>query len=403
MEVRMPKLLRSLLVLSALAAAARADVLHVPKDFATIQEAVNAAVADDQIVVAAGSYDEVVVIAGKDHLELRGQGQVFLVGGQALEASLLVDSSSVIRLAHLRLQGVAGDAIALNDSTDVTVDHCRVEDSTGAGVRVTGCEVVEVDHVVVAGTQDFGLRAQDSGFVTLSRCTVSGIDQDSVSVQGCHDVVVDRVTVDGANENGIDLLDVSSAVVRKCLVRDPTFSAISVTGNDALIEKNRMLDVDVTAGGLFSTAAGCVVRGNRVVGAGFAYNVGGAQLQLLDNRSIKAGLLGLGIGGGSPVVASGNRVLKAAGTGIQVAGPDFSALTDNRVHGAAVGLQVSADNVQALDNRVSGAANEGFLVHGTGCVFVGNKAHGSGLADLFDDSSGGNTYVDNDFGTTHFE
>ncbi|HEX5010389.1 MAG TPA: right-handed parallel beta-helix repeat-containing protein [Planctomycetota bacterium] len=399
----MPKLPASLLVLSALAAAARADVLHVPKDFATIQDAVDAAVADDQIVIAAGSYDEVVVIAGKDHLELRGQGQVILVGGQALMASLLVDSSSVIHLAHLRFEGVLGDAIALNDSTDVTVDHCRVEDSIGAGVRVTGCDVVEVDHVVVAGTQDFGLRAQDSGFVTLSRCTVSGIDQDSVSVQGCHDVVIDRVTVDGANENGIDLLDVSSAVVRKCLVRAPTFSAISVTGHDALIEKNRMLDVDVSAGGLFSTAAGCVVRGNKVVGAGFAYNVGGAQLQLLDNRSIQSGLLGLGIGGASPAVASGNRVLKAAGTGIRVAGPDFSALADNRVNGAVVGIQVSADDVQALGNKVSGAVNDGFEVHGVGCVFLGNKAHGSGLQDLFDDSSGGNTYVDNNFGTTHFE
>jgi hypothetical protein len=100
---------------------------------------------------------------------------------------------------------------------------------------------------------------------------------------------------------------------------------------------------------------------------------------------------------------SGNRVLKGIGTGIQVAGPDFSSLTDNRVSDTPVGINVSADDVQVLKNRVSGASEDGFRVHGVGCVFVGNKAHGSGQHDLFDDSSGGNTYVDNDFGTTRFE
>jgi hypothetical protein len=131
--------------------------------------------------------------------------------------------------------------------------------------------------------------------------------------------------------------------------------------------------------------------------------VGGGQVQLLDNRSIKSGLLGLGLGGPSALVVSGNRVLKGGGTGILVSGADFSVLTDNKVVATTVGFELNSDDVQALGNRASGSASDGFIVHGTGCLLVGNEAHGSGDFDLFDDTSGSTTYVDNDFGTTHLE
>jgi hypothetical protein len=270
-------------------------------------------------------------------------------------------------------------------------------------VRITECDVVDLEHVIVAGTQDFGLHAIDSGQLTVHKCSVSDIDQDCVHLENSHDIVVDHVTVEGINEDGIALVNVTSGIVRKCLVRAPTFSAISVTGSGMLIEDNRMLDVDVTAGGLFSTATGCVIRGNRVVGADFAYNVGGAQVQLLDNRSIKSAFLGLGLGGTSPLVVSGNRVLKGGGTGIVVFSADFSVLSDNKVGDTTVGFGMNADDVQALDNHASGSAQNGFEVHGAGCLLVGNEAHGSGDFDLFDDTSGSTTYVDNDFDTTHLE
>ena len=59
-----PRALPSALVaLLALAAPAAADTLKVPKDFATINEAVAAAVAGDTVSVSKGTYAEQVVVS----------------------------------------------------------------------------------------------------------------------------------------------------------------------------------------------------------------------------------------------------------------------------------------------------------------------------------------------------
>jgi hypothetical protein len=64
---------------------------------------------------------------------------------------------------------------------------------------------------------------------------------------------------------------------------------------------------------------------------------------------------------------------------------------------------VDGDDSQLLDNRVSGAGEDGFDIGATDCLLLQNRAKSSASFDLFDDSGNGNTYVDNDFGTTHLE
>jgi pectin methylesterase-like acyl-CoA thioesterase len=54
--------------------AASAATLRVPADHATIQAAVDAAVAGDVILIAKGSYAEAVAIDGKSQFTLRGKG-----------------------------------------------------------------------------------------------------------------------------------------------------------------------------------------------------------------------------------------------------------------------------------------------------------------------------------------
>jgi len=57
-----------------LAAGAQAATWNVPGDYATIQQAINAASAGDTILVAAGTYHESLSWSGKD-LTLQGAGE----------------------------------------------------------------------------------------------------------------------------------------------------------------------------------------------------------------------------------------------------------------------------------------------------------------------------------------
>ena len=89
------------------------SVLHVPKDFATIQEAVDAAGSGDIIQVARGTYAEPVVIDGKTGLRLYGRNSV-LQGSQEQTGIMIVDSD------RIRIQGFIVDGfhtgIVLDDT-----------------------------------------------------------------------------------------------------------------------------------------------------------------------------------------------------------------------------------------------------------------------------------------------
>ena len=53
------------LVVGALAAPPRRDIIHVPGDYPTIQGAIDAAFNGDAIVVAPGTYNETIDLLGK--------------------------------------------------------------------------------------------------------------------------------------------------------------------------------------------------------------------------------------------------------------------------------------------------------------------------------------------------
>lgn len=122
--LRIPVLLLGvLLLLTALLAtgappASAKGVLHVPGDFATIQAAVDAASKGDTVQVAAGTYNEQVLIDGQSHIQLKGKNAT-LQGSAAGIGIKVIDSD------HIRIEGFIVDGY----NTGIVLDnthHSRI-------------------------------------------------------------------------------------------------------------------------------------------------------------------------------------------------------------------------------------------------------------------------------------
>jgi parallel beta-helix repeat protein len=397
---------RAAVVLVVACAAARADVLKVPAEFETIQAAIDAAVAGDEIAISAGTYAEALVVSAKSDLLIRGQGKVVIDGtGAADETHVRLLGSTDITLERLTVPSPTLHGIAIDDSVGTVVFKCRVSAAVGAGISAQNSSDVLIERVRIEGSDGNGLIWQGGDRLTLRRCLFQGGDDPSVNILDGAGHIVERVTIREAGSSALNLgFDVSGAIVRRCVIVGPTSEGLISVASSTLIEDNRLVEAGDFA--LFLGGGdGCILRNNRILrGASGALLVTAGAHQLLDNRATKPGQEALFVVDSPGQLIAGNRITGALDDGIVVSNSDGCTLVDNRVtSSAANGIILDANGTQVAGNRVSGSAEAGFAVLGTGNLLTGNKAKGSDTFDLSDTSGFGNTYVDNDFGTTHFE
>ena len=128
---RLPLLLGILILLLAVATAGGPNaqaksVLHVPADFDTIQEAVEAANPNDTIQVAPGTYNENVLIDGKSNIQVRGANSL-LQGDQEGIGISIVESD------HILVQGFIVDGfhtgVVLNGTHDSRIHNVETRNN----------------------------------------------------------------------------------------------------------------------------------------------------------------------------------------------------------------------------------------------------------------------------------
>jgi hypothetical protein len=210
-------------------------VLNVPGQFATIQEAVEATPANGVIVLAAGTYEERVVITTPLTIRGAGRDSTFLTHGiesivwlKDVEGVRLLDmtidgqgtaetgvrsDSSRVRIERVRVTGVAyGVFLASGEGTllDVAVDdieHTGVN-VNGATATVEGCRFSGVRKIAVDAT---------NARVSVLRCTISECGEGLSLVGAGTTAVVDgnRITECGI---GISFVDGNTATVRRNLL-----------------------------------------------------------------------------------------------------------------------------------------------------------------------------------------
>lgn len=134
--------------------------LHVPDDYATIQEAIDAALGCDQVIVAPGTYSEPIDLQGKAiHLRAsRGPG-VTTIDASSLDTSAITCTN--------------------NEGPDTLLEGFTIEHGIGtpaAGLRAGGAMYLKQSGPTVRDFVFRGNSADNGGAVFCSHCTVRFID-----------------------------------------------------------------------------------------------------------------------------------------------------------------------------------------------------------------------------------
>lgn len=357
------------LALASATPAAHAAKLHVPKDFPTIQQAIDAAAPGDVILVAPGTYPETLTIEAKSGLTLRGKKakKVIVDGGGAVDPLLQIGGSSQdIAIERLTFRNAGASGLEVSLATGVSIRDCRIEEVGATGLLVGLATGVEVRDTILRATGQFGVTSVANGFV-----------------------------------------------LRSCRIEDTGAAAVRLFGSGVAAIDNEMLSAggagfEIGLGGL--SAASVLLADNRIEapsGAGIDVGPGASDCLLVGNDIRAAGESGVVVRDGSTgVVVAGNAVRATLGSGLTIEA-DLVVARDNVFKKTAqlsmgAGIEVSASSEDGLlmDNRSKKSLGYGFLMFGTGHTLVSNVATKSAVFDLFDPNPAGeNLYLGNIFGT----
>jgi len=320
---------------------AGATTLFVPKDYPTIQAAVDAAVPFDVIKVAKGTFAPFTVF-DKRHLTVKGTRGKTVVDGASVAAVVVhIRGSDHITLDRLSIRYANDRGVDIDDSPSVTVRRCRIFDAYD------------------------GIRAHGAGGTLIEKNRFRDIENDAV---------------DFSNDFSGPAHD---SQVRKNRFVDVGHEAVEIEGANHLVEKNRIERAGGNGIRLEPSAEDATVRKNRIAGTGDDGIVAVGTGHTIEKNAVSAaGDEGIAINASSSVVRA-NRVKKAADNGIEV-GVDPGVATNNSFE----------------RNTVVRSVRSGFVVADGGNTFVRNRAAGSGVYDLVDTAgAGANVYEKNRFRT----
>jgi nitrous oxidase accessory protein NosD len=348
-----------------------AATLHVPADHPTIQAAVDAAGPGDVIDVAKGSYAEAVLVDGKSQLTLRGKGRP-VIDGQGSATPLTIQGSEQITVDGLGFEDAPEQLVLVVDSSSVAIQRCSLESTPedSSGIRALGSANLVIQKNAFQDLGEDGVVFEEEALLLVTDSLVAKnrferIGDEAVDVTGSgHRVEKNRIARAGV---GIELdAAASETVVEKNTVEDTEDSCIELEGSGNLASKNKLRR--------------CGDEGLHLTGPDNRAEKNKIDAPDDDGIDVEAD--------GNALVA--NKVTRAGGNGIEVA-------DEKGVPGTATGNLFEA-------NKISKSGGNGIQVSTGGNTFRRNKASGSFLVDLLDDSlSGTNVYEDNKFGTEQID
>jgi Right handed beta helix region len=139
------------------ASAQFARILHVPGDYPTIQQAVDAAQSGDLVLVAPGTYAEAVRVQ-HGGITIRGEDRngVVLDGGSKLSNGILVDDANNVVVENMTAHNYVGNGFYWDGVTGYRGSYLTAYDNGDYGIYAFGSTRGQFDHSYASGNPDSG-------------------------------------------------------------------------------------------------------------------------------------------------------------------------------------------------------------------------------------------------------
>jgi hypothetical protein len=372
-------------LLPAGGAAGAGTKISVPGDYATIQEAIDAAADGDTISVTGGPYAGGNLVSGRNDLTITGK--VVTIDAAGAQYCLRAVDCLGLVVSGFAMTDATEGALDLDGCAGAIVTGCEFADCDGDGIRTgNGCTDVTISKCEFRSLR-YGLFDTGTSHLVVSGCDIRYATRHAISLS------------ENGNGGGSD-----DSAITKNVVDDIGLDGIHVMGERIVVEKNTVAWTggDGIAVDSSSDGSSVTITKNKVDHAGVAGILGFYETTIEKNTVTDSGSNGIESRGPGALV-TGNKVSGSGLHGIMVYGPGSMA-SGNKIAGSFMGGIVWPANFGTVTkNKVSGSGHYGFIVDGTSNTFTGNSAKDSPDYDLWDEGQmGDNVYEKNKFETTHW-
>ena len=304
-----------------------AATIKVPQDYATIQEAIDAASPSDKIRVREGTYVENINI--NKSIQVRGTANARIVAADDSQPAVRISATDAT-FRRFEVRGGRGVLIEFA-GTGVTLDRLLVSASLSEGITLNGGEGCHVKKC--KSFENIGAGILLSG---------------SIQPDGNVGYEVKSCSIDRNGSQGIKLLDSSGGVIQRC--------KIAQNGRDGILIDNSS---DVTL--LDNDSSSNAAAGYRIIAASVRI--------IVDGNKATGNVYDGYVFGRSTGVATDNTA------------------KDN----GDSGFWCSDETTWRFENnRSENNAEHGFLLDGPGNEYVGNKSLSNSGAGFYVSFGGGN-------------
>jgi hypothetical protein len=407
-----------------------AATINVPGDYSTIDAAINAANPGDTIQVAAGTYDEQVVI--NKSLTLQGAGDTTIIKPSADNLTQVFTGL----FWYGGTKNIAGIVVAnVPGGSSVTIKNLKVDESL-VTAKPTGADYLAgifyretgglVDTVTVAGNGAWSSSDKAYGIylsagtktvsVEITDSTITNFDKNGIEVMGSkltadinHNTITGRGSITDEIQNGVNVgrdavATVNYNTISKLIYQPKTswgagimfYNYVSPTGVSATANNNNIIDCQtgIIFNNANASAEGNIVDGGAVglvgiyaepdaAGEWTASFIGNTISGVRDSGSYQNAAIGANtyhVGATLTVTIDNNQLesgsASADGISIGVEGADgaiVATITNNNISGWEYGIRlggalVDATSSCANSNSISGNDVFGVYNGGTGTL-----------------------------------